>query len=135
MMKHGGRRDGAGRPRTTISEKSIKDLVRAFRKKAKETGKDWAEILAEWAFDDSTIEVIQNLGAGKKVIVKKPNIEIRDRMRAIELYSALVVTKKSEHVVEQKKINIIEMPALQEDPTKQILEERRRVTEEKEYKQ
>lgn len=132
MKKHGGRREGAGRPRTTISENSIKDLVRAFRKKAKETGKDWAELLAEWAYDNSTIEVIQSLGAGKKVLVKKPNTEIRDRIRAIELYCTLVITKRSEHIVEQKKINIVEMPALQEDPAKKILAA---LAQEKEYKQ
>ena len=49
----GGARPGAGRkPIYTISEREIKQLVKAARKKAKETGKTPAEVLMDLAYKD-----------------------------------------------------------------------------------
>jgi site-specific recombinase XerD len=78
----GGRRPGAGRkPKYMLSETQIKNMLRAARKKAKETGKTIDDILLDIIYTD-----------GKK-------ISERDQLAAIKLFKDFTITKSSEKTV------------------------------------
>jgi len=128
---HGTKGNRGGRPKITVSEQQVNNLVRAFKKKAKRHGRSWCDLLAEWAYNDRVIEIVH----GNGTVTHKPEVEIRDRLRCIEVFANYVITRRSEHVIENKQVNIVEMPAILSDPAKQVLEERRELMGKKDFVQ
>lgn len=115
-----GNKGGSGRPRSTTSDVQIHQLINSLKKKQKETGKNWTDIVIDFAYNDNKMTVKV---AGKTWI--KPEVEVKDRLKALDIIKSMLVIPRSEQVVEQKKINIVEMPALDDDPAKKLIEEKK----------
>jgi len=113
-----------GRPRKSVSEAQVEKLVKAFQRKAKEAGKDFADLLADWAYNDKTHPVRYMTKRGQMDTIEKPEIDIKDRIRCVEIYANYTITKRTENVVETKNVNVVEIPTRSEDPAKQGIEEK-----------
>ena len=117
-MPSGGARQGAGRRKIGVSQAQVDLLVKTFKRKAKETGRTWADLLAEIAYDMTAYQV--TTPKGKKVI--KLSTEVKDRLRALEVFTTYTISK---HVEQTKNINInngpqIGLPAIKERPELEI---------------
>lgn len=96
--KHGGERQGSGRKKSNLSDAELNQLVKEFRRCAKETGKPVGRILAEIAFGLETEARVLVRGRGDnrtEEIVELP-MPTRLRLKAIELYYHGVITRKTE---------------------------------------
>lgn len=92
MTARGGARPGAGRKRRTISDKQIKALLKAFQQKAREQGRQVWDLLADVAFDLTCYTHVDRAG-NETVRVSQTT---GDRLRAIELYAHLVISRHAE---------------------------------------
>lgn len=100
----GGKREGSGRKRVSISDGEVKKLLREFRKKEKETGKSvWGELAAI------------ALRSEKKVTVK-------EQTTAIKLYAECTISRASESNVSvtKKTEPAIYLPEQLPDPAKLV---------------
>jgi hypothetical protein len=99
----GGKRPGAGRkPREVVSEATIRELVKWLKKEAKARGKTIHEVLVSMIYDEDIA----------------PNY----RLKALELAYNLLVIKRTEHKIEEHKLNLkeVELPKLAEDPASKL---------------
>jgi hypothetical protein len=87
----GGSRPGAGRPRIEISDQEVKKLIKAARKKEKETGKGIFDILVSMAYGDDY------------------RVTPKDQISAIRLYVDAVVSKAQQKDV---KVTTTQEPAV-----------------------
>ncbi len=96
----GGKREGSGRKRVSISDTEVKKLLREFRKKEKETGVSIWGKLAEIAYRTAR-------GA-----------TIKEQTTAIKLFAECVITRasESESTVMSKNEPAIYLPKSKPDP-------------------
>lgn len=96
MENRGGRREGSGRKRASISNQEVAKLIRAAKRKAKETGKSVADILIECIYNERG----------------------RIRLAAVKTFYDQVVTAASEAEVRVRKANqpAIYLPESKPDP-------------------
>lgn len=102
----GGRRPGAGRKKVTLSQSQINKMIKAAKKRAKETGRTLDDILLDFAYG----------------LVDEKEVDNKDRLAAIKLYKDFTISKHSE-----KDVNItdnrgpkIGLPARKPDPAKLV---------------
>lgn len=113
---HGIKGNRGGRPRKTISERQVEKMMKAFARKAKEMGKDFADLLAEWAYCEDIEEIPFMTKTGRAGKLNKAKVDLKDRIRCIEIYCNYTMAKRTETTVETKKVNVVEMPAVEPDP-------------------
>ena len=80
-MPSGGARKGAGRKAFSSDERLKRSIVKAFKLKGKEVGKDVGALLADLAYDS-----------------KMP----QHQLKALDIFMAVVIPKKSQVEVEDK---------------------------------
>jgi len=92
----GGKRQGSGRKTANLSQKETYSLVKAFHRKAKETGKCVGDLLADIAYD-----------LGEKT---------RHRMKAAEIYLQITTVKHTHQTVEKIEGPQILLPPMNPKP-------------------
>jgi len=103
MENRGGVRPGAGaKPRVSLSDSEVKKLVRAAKKKAKETGKNVAAMLVELMYQTD---------------------DKRTGLTAIKLYYDKVIIPHSTSEVETTKVTkpAIGLPPKKKDPALKLV--------------
>jgi hypothetical protein len=107
----GGARQGSGRkPINYLSDQQSKILHRAIRKRAKEEGRHWQELLLDFVF-------------GKDTKTGVPlEMTARERLTALRLLADLAVAKQSEQTVNVNKTEgpTIYLPEKKPDPAKLV---------------
>lgn len=95
-MPSGGARKGAGRKPYSMDEQMRKGVIKAYKKRAKETGISFGDLLMNLVY-----------GAEKE----------KDRIKASELFMNLICPKKSQVEIEDKTIRpTIYLPEKEEKP-------------------
>ena len=78
----GGKRDGSGRKRSSLSDAQVKQLLKAAKQQEKKTGKSVANIL---------MDIIHG---------KKSEVKVKERIAAIKVFYDQTVTSVSESQVD-----------------------------------
>ena len=93
----GGARKGAGRKRLDISEKEVRELMRAARAWSKKTGKPFWERL---------VNIIQS------------SYEERSVIAAYKVFASIVIAKQTHETKEVYNYSPAILPVLEDDPSK-----------------
>lgn len=97
----GGRREGAGRPKQTISAEQIENMILKAKKRADEEGKDLDDLLLDLAYD--------------KQVANK------DRIACIKVYKEYTIAKMSEGGDADKNLGPgVYLPNERPDPAKVV---------------
>lgn len=98
----GGARQGAGRPKQTVSAEQIERMILKAKKFAEEKGKDLDDLLLEMAYDVG-------------------NVSDKDRLACIKVFKEYTIAKMQEGGEADKSIGPgIYLPGEKPDPTKVV---------------
>lgn len=116
----GGKRPGAGRkPATVATNKQIKAMLTAARKRAKAEGKTIDDILLDIIYNDIAYEIA--LKSGKKTI--QCEVPPKEKIAAIKLFKEFTIPKKTEVARSKPTAGgpVIGLPPSDPDPALQVL--------------